>query len=89
VGAIDPTALEGTTPSAHRPARIFLEEREAMTPRRGTDDTAPPRWVRPLLAVLAGMLLGQLAFDGLTGLTLVGGAALLLAALGTRSRPQR
>jgi hypothetical protein len=60
-----------------------------MTPRRGTDATALPRWVRPLLAVLAGLLLGQLAFDGLTGLTLVGGAALLLAAVGTVRRPRR
>ncbi len=57
-----------------------------MTPGRGRDDAAPPRWVRPLLAVLTGMLLGQLAFDGLTPLTLVGGAALLLAAVGTLPR---
>jgi hypothetical protein len=60
-----------------------------MTPRRGTEDAALPRWVRPLLAVLAGMLLGQLAFDGLSGPTLVGGAALLLAAVGTLRRPRR
>ena len=60
-----------------------------MPPRRGTDAAPLPRWVRPLLAVLAGMLVGQVAFDGLDGPALVGGVALLLAAVGTLSRPRR
>ena len=73
----------------HRAASRITPWSSYQLVRISLDDAAPPRWVRPLLAVLMGMLLGQLAFDGLTLLTLVGGAALLLAAVGTFARPHR